>query len=920
MANDKILFEVIENERKAVKKYKPELLEMPEFMSKNLKYDFFEWQKSALENFLIFDRMPELDDFPDLKNKPTHLLFNMATGAGKTMMMAALILYYFEKGYRYFLFFVNQNNIVDKTENNFIDPAHAKFLFTEKILQGDTVIPIRKVETFSPHSDGIEIKFTSIQKLYNDIHTKRENQTTLADLHKLNLVMLGDEAHHLNAQTKGKKQGELDLEVELKANAGNAEIERKGWEHMVLELLLNKNGNPSENVLLEFTATPPEKADVQQKYADKIITKFGLKEFLQKGYTKEINLVSSTLSKKERVLHALLFAWYRHQIALKYGIANFKPVMLFRSKTVNESKADYLAFLNWVENVQADDFSFLKTFSMSLNDSDNANEQGKTRTEQALKFMQDNKFELAHLANWIKQNYQKHNIIITNSETNKNKTEKTDSETEKLLNNLEAADNPIRAIFTVGRLTEGWDVLNLFDIVRLYEGQNGGGSNKKSCKTANTTVSEKQLIGRGVRYFPFSFEDKQPNKRKFDNDMQHELRILEELFYYTHDEQSRYISELKNELRKDGYLPEKDDDKVLATFKLKSEFADNKDFRELLIWANKKIPNPNAKSNNADSLKTNPQTLSFQIHGNQLLQETQFTADENDEKVKQLGIQNNFSQTIKMSEMERHIFNKALHIKGKNSQSLFHFDRLQSKLNIQNRNELQNKLLKDWQIEFLGLEQDKQIHPNDKLAGCLKILEMVEKHLNESDMPFIGTKEFTPKKLWEIFGTPKQKWVKKDDIKTAIAMQNDWYVMDNFAGTSLEEALIQFISERLGDLKSKYDVHLICNEEVFKLNNFANGEGFMPDFILLLKDKQKSSSNGVGGFLHYQIFIEPKGEHLVETDRWKEEFLEAITAEYGKDKILQKDTPHYRLIGLPFFTEKKYIEGNSLFEERFKIL
>ncbi|CWN01540.1 TPA: DEAD/DEAH box helicase family protein [Neisseria meningitidis] len=902
MANDKTLFEVIENERKAVKKYKPELLEMPEFITKNLKYDFFEWQKSALENFLIFDCVPELDDFPDLKNKPTHLLFNMATGAGKTMMMAALILYYFEKGYRHFLFFVNQNNIVDKTENNFIDPTHAKFLFTEKILQGDTVIPIRKVETFSPHSDGIEIKFTSIQKLYNDIHTKRENQTTLADLHKLTLVMLGDEAHHLNAPTKSKKR--------------DAEIERKGWEHMVLELLLNKNGNPSQNVLLEFTATLPENADVQQKYADKIITKFGLKEFLQKGYTKEINLVSSTLSKKERVLHALLFAWYRHQIALKYGIANFKPVMLFRSKTVDESKADYLAFLNWVENVQVDDFSFLKTFSTSLNDSDNANEQGKTRTEQALKFMQDNKFGFAHLANWVKQNYQKHNIIITNSENNKTKTEKTDSETEKLLNNLEAADNPIRAIFTVGRLTEGWDVLNLFDIVRLYEGQNGGGSNKKSCKTANTTVSEKQLIGRGVRYFPFAFEDKQPNKRKFDNDMQHELRILEELFYYTHDEQSRYISELKNELRKDGYLPEKDDDKVLATFKLKSEFAANKDFRELLIWANKKIPNPNAKSNNADSLQANPQTLSFQVHGNQLLQETQFTADENDETARQIGTQNNFTQTIKMSEMERHIFNKALHIKGKNSQSLFHFNRLQSKLDIQNRNELQNNLLKDWQIEFLGLGQDKQVRLDDKLAGCLKILEMVEKHLNESDMPFIGTKEFTPKKLWEIFGTPKQKWVKKDDVKTTIATQNDWYVMNNFAGTGLEEALIQFISARLGDLKSKYDVHLIRNEEVFKLNNFADGEGFMPDFILLLKDKQKSSSNGVNDFLHYQIFIEPKGEHLVETDGWKEEFLEAITVEYGMDKILQKDTPHYRLIGLPFFTDH---QKNGQFTESFPL-
>ena len=67
MANNKTLFEVIENERKAVKKYKSELLEMSEFTSKNLKYDFFDWQKSALENFLIFDRTSELDDFPDLK-------------------------------------------------------------------------------------------------------------------------------------------------------------------------------------------------------------------------------------------------------------------------------------------------------------------------------------------------------------------------------------------------------------------------------------------------------------------------------------------------------------------------------------------------------------------------------------------------------------------------------------------------------------------------------------------------------------------------------------------------------------------------------------------------------------------------------------------------------------------------------------
>lgn len=893
---EKTLFDAIENERKAVKKYKPELLEIPEFVSKNLKFYFFDWQKSALENFLIFDRTSALDDFPNLKNKPTHLLFHMATGAGKTMMMAALILYYYEKGYRHFLFFVNQNNIVDKTENNFVDSSHHKFLFTPKILLGDKVIPIKKVDTFSELSDGIEIKFTTIQKLYNDIHTERENQTTLADLHKLNIVMLGDEAHHLNAQTKKGKQNTLDWDVELSGKASSEEIERKGWEHMVLELLLNKNGNTSKNVLLEFTATLPENDDVAKKYAGKIIAKFALKEFLQAGYTKQINLVSSKLAKKERVFHALLFAWYRHQIALQYGIANFKPVMLFRSKTIDDSWADYQTFLQWIENADHQDFNFLTTLTQNLNDGGTENEQGKTRTEQALQFMSEHNLTMSHLANWVKENYQSHNVIITNSQTNKTKKEKTDADTEKLLNNLEAADNPIRAIFTVERLTEGWDVLNLFDIVRLYEGQNGGGSNKKVGKTAAATVSEKQLIGRGVRYFPFTFEDKLPNKRKFDG-IEHELKILEELFYYTFDEQSRYISELKTELRKDGYIPE-NTDKVKVRFAIKPELAQNESFKNLLIWANKKVPNPNAKSNNADSLRMLNPPLRITVHGDSSLQETQFNTDE----MKQLGKENNRSKILTIGEIEWHIFTKAIHIKGKNSNSLFHFNCLQEKLGIKSRQELQTDVMKNWKVEFLGLDDNLLILPDEKLKACLLALEVAELHLKQSDTPFIGTKEFTPKTLWEIFGRPKEKWVRKDAVKSEVA-KPDWYAIDNFAGNDLEEKLVDFIAERMGDLQANYDFHLLRNEELLRLSNFENGEGFMPDFILLLKSKQKSEIEKQQHFLHYQIFIEPKGEHLIEKDQWKENFLNAITEKYGKNRILQKDTPHYRLIGLPFFRE-----------------
>ncbi|MDK4575367.1 DEAD/DEAH box helicase family protein [Kingella kingae] len=901
--SNKILVNAIEEEKKFLRKRLPEKLAIPEFITHNLKYDLFEWQREALENFLIFqDPQTELEDFPEIKNRPTHLLFNMATGAGKTLMMAALILYYFDKGYRHFLFFVNQNNIVDKTENNFIDPTHAKFLFIEKILQGDTVIPIRKVETFSQYSDGIEIKFTTIQKLYNDIHTERENQTTLADLHELNLVMLGDEAHHLNAQTKNGKSAPLDFEAEITNKTNSDEVERKGWEHMVLELLLNKNGKPSENVLLEFTATLPENAEVQEKYRDKIIAKFDLKDFLSKGYTKAINLISSTFTKKERVLHALLFAWYRHQIALKHGIANFKPVMLFRSKTIDESWSDYREFLQWSQNIQRSDFEFLNRLSGNLKADEN--EQGKTRTEQALAFMREQGLETSHIADWIRQSYQTHNVIITNSQTNKTKKEKTDENTEKLLNNLEAVDNPVRAIFTVDRLTEGWDVLNLFDIVRLYEGQNGGGSNKKSGKTASATVSEKQLIGRGVRYFPFVFGDKLPNKRKFDEDLQHELRVLEELFYYTHDEQSRYISELKAELRKDGFLPE-NSDKVLVEIGLKPEFAQDESFKNILIWVNEKQANLNAKTNNADSLKANPQTIVFTTHGSQVVQETQFSADEKDEKSQQIGKSGSSHEPITIAKMEKHIFNKALHIKGKRANSLFHFNQLQTKLNIASRDELQTDLLKDWKIKFLGLDNNQKISPDDKLQACLNVLDKVEAHLNQSDKPFVGTTEFTSKKLWDIFSQPKQKWVNATDIKQSVIQNHDWYVMDNFIGNNLEEQLINYIVNELKNLQANYDVKLIRNEEVLKLANFDNGDGFMPDFILLLKDKHQSTVNQTDHLLHYQIFIEPKGEHLIATDSWKQDFLNAITTQYGKNRILQKDTPHYRLIGLPFFADKE---------------
>src|SRR5699024_2461069 len=119
-------------------------------------------------------------------------------------------------------------------------------------------------------------------------------------------------------------------------------------------------------------------------------------------------------------------------------------------------------------------------------------------------------------------------------------SEADEKEKQIAVNSLEDKNNPYRIIFTVNMLNEGWDVLNLFDIVRLYETRDG-----KNGKPGKTTISEAQLIGRGARYCPFQVEEDQPrNKRKYDYDLTNENRILETLLYHSMQD-SRYITELR---------------------------------------------------------------------------------------------------------------------------------------------------------------------------------------------------------------------------------------------------------------------------------------------------------------------------------------------------------------------------------------
>ena len=917
---DSFLYDNIKSEvgNKSLKK-----IEIPNYITDNIKYDLFEWQKEALQYFLAYQD-PE-NEFKE-EEKSSHLLFNMATGTGKTLLMACLILYYYKQGFRHFVFFVNQNNIVDKTEDNLINPNHGKYLFANNIVIDDDNIKVKKVNSFSSETKDIEILFTSIHKLHNAVYLVKENNVFLGDLQKKDLVLLGDEAHHLNADTKKNAQKQLNelqqQTIELKDTSKQSDIERS-WEHTVINLILNKNDKTiaNRNALLEFTATVPKDKKVLDKYQNKIIYKFDLKDFLKKGYTKEINLIPANFDKKMRIIQALLFNWYRHSIALKYKIDNFKSVILFRSKLIEKSNDDYNDFLEIIENLKISDFNFLQNLDeKALFNITEVYQKGKSRLVDIKSFIKDNNIEFQEIIQFLKDNFKRENCIITNSKTGTKTKEKTTAEQEKLLNNLEDKNNHITAIFTVKRLTEGWDVQNLYDIVRLYEGQNAGGSNKD--KGGDATVSEVQLIGRGVRYYPFTCNDCKDipaNKRKFDQNLEHDLRVLEE-FYFHSDDDERYISELKRELKKKGLIELK---KKIKSFDLKQEFKESDFYKQVQLFINDKIDNPKRKKIELSDIRKEF-SISYTVPSFHL-QEIHIELDESKDDEQRYKNKDKDGRTLslKLNDFPLHIIKKAINIKAQKDKSLFKYSKLKEELQIESIDDIVKKeFLGEFEIQIVifnkfdckGKDCLEFIENKHKLEALLKFFGAVEIKLKEYSNPHIGT-EFKAVKFADIFKKPKEKSIEENDDDKALEkelIKKDWYVLNAFNGTSEERALIKFLKETILNLEGNYEkVYLLRNEEVYKIHDFKTGRGFQPDFLLFLKTKNKN--------IYYQVFIEPKGDNLMDADKWKNDFLESITKEYGNNNILKAENKKYKLIGLPLFNVKKKKDFETKYNEILEI-
>ena len=853
---------------------------IPKFITDNLNpaFELREYQKEAIGRFIYYIS----EDTQRIK--PSQLLFHMATGSGKTLLMAANILYLYIKGYRNFLFFVNSTNIIEKTKDNFLNPSSSKYLFNEKIKFGDKEVKINGVDNFElANNYDINILFTTVQGLYSFLEKNpRENALTYEDFKDKKIVLISDEAHHINAETKRKNQLSKE-ENEIKNT----------WEYTVKKIF---NSN-TENIMLEYTATVEDLPVIYEKYKDKVLYEYSLKQFRQDGFSKEVKVLQADLDNIDRMLQAIILSQYRRKISEKYKTRprTIKPVILLKSKTIKESEKNYEDFLEKMKNLSAKDIQKIKSQSKG------------SILEKAFDYFEKQKISFDNLVTELKEDFSEEKCMLLDSNN-------IDEEKQLKLNSLEDENNEIRVIFAVNMLNEGWDVLNLFDIVRLYETRDGKWLMDGTYRPGKTTLSEVQLIGRGARYFPFKLDEEQDKfKRKFDQEPENETKIIEELYYHS-SHKPKYILELKSALRDTGIIPIQEPKTI--HLKVKDDIKKTNFWKNGFIFINQRVEVDRSRIKDISDIDVSKNFGPINLR-------TGFTQDR---AIFMEEIKAEEDRTTKQFELKN--FNESILRKALSKLDFYKFDSLLKyfpKLNSMNEF---IESLKQVKVDIRSSKTRlNNLNHDDKLEVCLNILKQLESEIRAGYTDYKGTKLFVQNKIKEIvrdktlninvgdygdqeYGVPMSN-PKHENLRLNLYDKN-WYVYNENYGTSEEKHFIQFLHGVMDKLNKKYsEVYLVRNANLFKLYRFSDGRPTEPDFVLFLKEKGKQK------LIQYQLFIEPKGTGWIDKDQWKEDFLKEIESNC-QIQILAKNES-YKLIGMPFYNEGTKANFISVFNDKLSL-
>ncbi len=832
--------------------------DLPSYIPSNLNNNLplRDYQKEAFQNFITYFENEQI------VAKPCQTLFHMATGSGKTLIMAGLILYLYKKGYRNFLFFVNSTTIIKKTKDNFLSSGSSKYLFNKMINIDGKNIKINEVSNFqNVDKNDINICFYTVQGLHLDINFSRENKISIDDFVDTPVVLISDEAHHINVDTTSKKVNNEELEL------------LKSWEHSV-NMIFHTNVN---NVMLEFTATCDlENPNIKSKYLDKIIFNYPLSKFREDGYSKEIETLQSDVNIKTRMIQAILISQYRLKLFQDNKIF-IKPVILFKSDTITNSKVNMQCFVDTILNLS--ELELIKIKETTTNEI----------LINAFSYFEEHSISLMNLIQELKEDFSKEKCLSVNDDDEADNYQ-------LIVNSLEDKNNEYRAIFEVKKLDEGWDVLNLFDIVRLYETRDS-----KNGKPGNKTIQEAQLIGRGARYCPFILDGyDEKYKRKFDYDITNEMRICETLLYHCQFN-SRYISELKTALKETGLIPE---NVLQVKYILKDGFKKTKFYTNGLVFFNKK----ELKSRN--NVKSLPESVRQDLYEYSVFTGKTYTENLFQDLSEYRSIDVNMNKK-EFSISDIYNYNKNLVLSSLRKFPIYKFNSLKSYFpNLESIEEFvtSNSYLGSVKIVLKYLDQYNNKNIKDALVYVFN--KLISK-ITIMDEVYSGTKEFESVNFRDIFkdkviniSNPNidsvgisQAQVLDDEYKLDLS-NKDWYVYNDNYGTTEEKKFVKYFNDYIKEFEDKYDnVYLIRNERVLKIYSFEDGERFEPDYLLILENDNKIEDK------QYQIFIEPKGTHLLQTDKWKENLL--LSLKNNSIPVTKfVDNKDYFIWGLPFYNKE----------------
>jgi type III restriction enzyme len=844
------VFPVISTKRELLKDL-GQGIKIPPYIAQNLANVLRPYQREALENLILVNN-PLLSKGTGVDVR--HNIFHKATGSGKTMLMAADMLFLYSLGYRKFIFLTQSLNLIEKTKNNLLpDRNSSKLEFTKTITFEGKEVKIKEVEKFSDNTDDIEIAFKTVHSVHND-QIPKENSI---DYSKQAIVILADEAHHFQASQKGKKDGD-----------------EKTWEDSINHIL---NANP-DNRLYEFTATLELKhSEIHDKYKNKLIYDYPLLKFRKDGYSKEVELIRMPDIEQDRVLLALITSQFRMHLASLHNIPLVPRVFFKCQGTVEvidqlkERVQKYIKLLD-LEILQ----SLIKKYPQS----------------KVLSLMASTLKTEKELDSFIKnlKNFMTEDSMISVHSKNSQK------EKEKALRELNKIDElkHIRLVFAINILNEGWDVLSLYDIVKMDQIN----ANQKE------TISEAQLIGRGARLFPYDQAGKDRYKRKFDGDHQHPLRLLEEMYFYSVND-NKYIEKLRESLIEIG-LQDLEVDEVKD---VKSIVSQRQKLAEMLSVKGR----PKIFTNKLLALDEGIKDLPGYFKGNKTVITVQFDLNLGSESLLDAKVEGQsplksvlLSDLVKDNEF---IFQRAvrkLDLINKGSNNYSDYAQLIKDLTHQS---ISNNIL----IEITdGVKGFNELNYDNKFSLALSILNKLSEYILKYKGKMYGSKvldvesyidetfkEYTKS---ERFCLDYKTWTVKefhlnakgDPLKDKYIINNpELFYYDKATWDSeVELKVYKFLDDNIpADQRHKFLIIRNENEnyKVYSTDDNVDsehlGQGFCPDFIILKRD----------GNVLIEYFLEVKGR--TDTEEWKKSLLKTLLK--GVEK--ESEGIIYRLEGIEEF-------------------